>query len=184
MLNSIATFKKLFFAGTVCVITLSLGCFALKSTDFQRTYIGNKIIISMNPVYSEGDPLPPLASEIMPEPTSEPTRVAYNNAPIYKPKAIKPLQKMFYKKQIATAQPLSIIPNHVPSKKSFFNHRVIAVNSYLKNKPNAYTHGSTTFSGKIPSHGTKYLKPISVSQINNNQHHTPQVYNQYVSIER
>ncbi len=165
-----------------------MGCFALKSTDFHRINTGNKIIISMNPIYSEGDPLPPLASgmpsELTPEPIPEPTYVAYQNDPTYKPKYIKPLQKTHYQKHNVTAQPLSIIPNYVPPKKSFFNSRVVAVNSYLKDEPNAYTHGSMAFSGKIPSYGTKYLKPISVSQITHNQKPTPEIYNQYVSIER
>ncbi len=192
MLNNTATFKKLFFVGTVCVITLSMGCFALKSTDFHHIHTGNKIIISMNPIYSEGDPLPALASGISSEPTQKPTPeekyeakyIAYNNDPTYKPKYIQSPQKTYYKKPTVTAQPLSIIPNYAPPKKSFFNDRVVAVNSYLKDEPNAYKQGSTAFSGKIPSYGTKYLKPISVSQVNNNQQDTLPIYNQYVSIER
>lgn len=48
--------KKSILISSLCVLLLCLTSLNLKSTGFYRQYVDNKVIISMKPVYSPGDP--------------------------------------------------------------------------------------------------------------------------------
>ncbi len=160
MLSTITLSKKVMLTVTLCVIALFLSVFSLKSTSFQRIETNNKVIIAMNPVYSEGDPIP------IPNEIKQTTKAIYDNPN----DRFKNLPQ-----KLANSQPISIIPNYIPERKLFIRKHTVAVNSYLKNRTYPYQHGAVAYQGAIPTQGTKYLKPAQPS--------VP-IYKEYVSLMR
>jgi hypothetical protein len=89
--------------------------FALKSTDFKQNQTNNKLIVTMNPVYSEGDPIPAVAYGVPLVAHNNNTYQAKINGGTSVPKKIQ---------HIATNQPTSIIPHYLPEQKVFYKRYV------------------------------------------------------------
>jgi hypothetical protein len=185
MLNHTVTPKKLISISLLCVTILCVGSLSLKSTGFQRIYKGNKLIIAMTPVYSDGDPAPQAPQKILAQ-----NAIHNNDNNIAdKQKALQPSHTIIQQTQqtqqkIATMQPILIIPHYTPEKKLFIKKQTVAVNSYLEKRVTPQTRGAVVFEGKIPTSGSKYLRPSMASHNNNDKKDLPQVYKQYVSIEQ
>lgn len=182
MLNHTAKPKKLISTSLLCMMILCVGSLSLKSTSFQRIYNGNKLIIAMKPVYSDGDPVPQVPQKIIAQNVIH-NKIIHNNINNIadKQKASQPLQTIT-PQTIATMQPILIIPHYTPQKKSFIKKHTVAVNSYLKKRATPQTRGAVAFQGKIPTSGSKHLRPSLESH--NNKQHLQQAYKQYVSIEQ
>lgn len=160
MVNTTTGLKKITLTGILCVTAIFLSVFSLKSTSFQRIETNNKVTIAMNPVYSEGDPIPDaIAQAPRPKPIYDNLNGTFKNLP----------------QKLANSQPISIIPNYIPERKLFIRKHTVAVNSYLKNRTYPYQHGAVAYQGAIPTQGTKYLKPAQPS--------VP-IYKEYVSLMR
>lgn len=147
--------KTILILSLTCCLFYFSAIFSLKSTDFNKIYRDEKITISMNPIYSEGDPLPQkyIDNQI-------------SNSYINR-KYIDISSHDLYQKP-ANSEPIAIIPNYVPAPKLFPKKFVVAVNSYLPREQKSYNQKYIAYQGKIPSDGVKFLKPVFLPNKSNN----------------
>ena len=188
VLQKTVLFKKIFPVILTCATIFFASAFALKSTDFRQNHTNRKLIVTMNPVYSDGDPVPATAYVV---PFAQNRNYVYDTTKprvaIISPKKLKLISQPHKIQQVATNQPTSIIPHYVPVQKIFYKRYVETVNSYLKKQDTSSSQPTIAFQGKIPqnSSGFKQLRPVQkVPVLAYKKSYTIPIYKEYVSIQR